>query len=201
MIKSIVAATVLLASMTGCAQESYGNSYQVILDPTFSAEDTTAALDAIASWEAISNNLLHLTPVIGVGGECAGKPAAHTICVHTSDQATIQAMGGASGFVGFTKRESNDAASIYIPVSKDIGYSQVQMTTIFAHELGHAFGMAHISDIGKGVMFPGFGGATALPTCVDYAQLVSLRGGESFDNNPVCTGKDTSYTIDNTPGN
>src|ERR1700678_3588754 len=173
----IAVVSVLLATMTGCAHETYGNDYTVILDPTFSAEDTTSALDAISAWETISNNLLHLTPVIGVGGECAGKPAAHTICVHTSDQATIQAMGGASGFVGYTKNESNDAASIYIPVSKDIGYNQVQMTTIFAHELGHSLGNSHIRELGIGVMFPGFNGATPLPTCVDYQQLVDLRGG------------------------
>lgn len=195
----IAVVSVLLATMTGCAHETYGNDYTVILDPTFSAEDTTSALDAISAWETISNNLLHLTPVIGVGGECAGKPAAHTICVHTSDQATIQAMGGESGFVGFTKNESNDAASIYIPVSKDIGYTATQMITIFAHELGHSMGMKHTTDATSNVMYPGFSYAAALPTCNDYEQLVDLRGGDSFVSNPVCP-HGGSYVIDNTPG-
>jgi hypothetical protein len=192
--------TLLLSVGCGAPQESYGDDYKVIIDPNFSAEDTTALLDGITAWETISNGLLHLNPVIGTGGECSGKPAAHVLCVHTSDVATIVRLGGESSFVGYTQREDNDGASLFIPVSKDVGYSAAQMTIIFSHELGHCFGLSHIKELGIGVMFPGFNGATALPTCVDYAQLTSMRNGASFNDNPVCKGKSTSYTIDDTPG-
>jgi hypothetical protein len=179
--------TILLAlslfALTGCAQQ-YGDHYKVVIDPSLGPVNIQATLDAVDSWVAVTDGALSFDVSMATPGECNGSLEAHRVCIYAETTAQFEALEAEEnlhGLLGLTFREHYDGANVWIPTTIDSGYDVGQMTTIIAHELGHAFGLGHTTDAHSGVMYPGWSHVAPLPTCSDLAQLMSLRGQSDID--------------------
>jgi|HubBroStandDraft_5_1064220.scaffolds.fasta_scaffold08865_7 hypothetical protein len=180
--------TILLAlslfALTGCAQQ-YGDHYNVVIDPSLGPVNIQATLDAVDSWVAVTDGALSFEVSLATPGECNGSLEAHRVCVYaetTAEFKALESQQGVSGDYALTFREHYDGANVWIPTTIDSGYDVGQMTTIIAHELGHAMGLGHTTDAHSGVMYPGWSHVAPLPTCSDLAQLMSLRGQSDIDD-------------------
>jgi hypothetical protein len=203
--KRLLMVSVALA-VSGCSwgDIQYSNDYQVLIDPTFDAEDQTAIVNAIQSWEDISDKQFSFKLSIIQTGQCVGKPSifddplqAGQICIRPATVAFLVANGGEgknnSDWIGVTFRNQYDNTSmIYIPLSRDTGYNLTSMTTIMGHELGHALGCGHTTARTANVMFPYLNGQAKLPTCNDLAQAMHDRNQIDVDQSCPQGG---SYTL------
>jgi hypothetical protein len=197
---------VTIVGMTGCLSFGpvYSNSYSVLIDPTFDAEDQTAIVNAIQSWEDISDKQFSFKWSLIQPGQCTGKPSlfddplqSGQICIRPTTVAFLVANGGEgknnSDWIGVTFRNQYDNTSmVYIPISRDMGYDISIMTTIISHELGHALGCGHTTARTANVMFPYLNGQAKLPTCNDLAQAMHVRGQSDIDQSCPQGG---SYTL------
>jgi hypothetical protein len=180
--------TILLAlslfALTGCAQQ-YGDHYNVVIDPSLGPVNIQATLDAVDSWVAITDGALSFDVSIATPGECNGSLEAHRVCIYAETTAQFEALEAEEnlhGLLGLTFREHYDGSNIWIPLTDNYGVGG--MTTIIAHELGHAMGLGHTTDATSNVMYPGWSHVAPVPTCNDLAQLMSLRG--QSDTNTSC---------------
>jgi hypothetical protein len=189
------------ALVIGCTwgDIQYSNSYQVLVDPAFEAEDQTAIGNAVQAWEAISDQQFTFQVSLIQSGQCTGKPSTFNdplqfgqICIRPATVDFLEA-NGIDGKIGVTFRNQYDNTSIiYIPTSRDVGYDTATMTQIIAHEIGHALGCGHTTARTSNVMYPSIGGGAPLPTCNDLAQAMHDRNQSEQDQSCPQGG---SYTL------
>jgi hypothetical protein len=186
-LKAGVAVGALLLMPLGCVAptEHYGDHYTVSLDPALPTAYQSDAVAAVESWEAITGNATRLDVSVGLPGDCSGIPDPGHVCVFASSTAEIAATGGPSD-LAFTRRWTSDGSDTYLPLDRMAALTDVQVTTVMAHELGHAMGLMHTTPATSNVMYPEWDHVATLPTCNDYAQWSDLRGPESFATNPAC---------------
>jgi predicted Zn-dependent protease len=151
---------------------SPGYTYSVVIDPTFSSEDKAAIIAGLNSWEHITDGAFSVASISY--GACNTND--NQICFVPSNEAQIDMIRGSQigDIIGFTYRTySNDNSTIYIPLDRTVGFSPDTMTTIFAHEIGHALGLSHTQE--GTVMCYEAGCDAPLPTCNDYQQWKDVR--------------------------
>lgn len=173
--KLLTGLPLLLIALTACAQE-YGLDYTVYIDPDFPAEDQGAGVQAVAVWENALGKDIHLSTGIRKC-EASDFPLYTTkrmICIQPCSVEWINRQTDEYAVGATIRKGDNDSSNVYIPVLRDTGYSSATMTQILAHELGHAFGLAHIS---QGLMFWSIDtdNSSATPTCGDMSQYLDLR--------------------------
>jgi hypothetical protein len=177
----------LFTLLAACTFAPPGYDYHVVIDPAFPTEDVQAIHTAIEAWQTILDG--HLSVSYDNTGTCG---TTKTVCIHTSSQAAIVALGGEPGYIGFTDHHNYvfDSSDIYIPLSKDAGLDTTLMTQVLAHEFGHVMGLSHVES--GPLMCANQGCAATLPTCGDYAQWAELRG--TWEGNASCPCGGT-YTL------
>ncbi len=180
--KHVIATLTTVLLLIACSTSPhFGDSYTVIIDPSFDETDAASFPIALQSWEALAAGHLHFTSRVAKPGDCSSdKPGQ--ICIIAASLAEVGANdnGSGTGWLGFTNINDNGGSHIYMSVSNDTKFSTDQFATIVAHELGHAMGLAHTLPTTFTVMLPGWyseGKPNApLPTCNDYAQFADVRG-------------------------
>jgi hypothetical protein len=172
------------ACVMGCSV-SYGNVYEVRIDPAFTAGETALVLESLDNWEHAIESVRgdgYLTFHVTVG-TC--NDDWHEICVVPSTRAILDAMGAGPTNLGYTlHNETFDRGTSYLAVDKlhyapnadgtpaDINVAA--FTTCTMHEIGHAMGLAH--EANGNVMSAKYPNASHQLTCLDVSQYLGLRG-------------------------
>jgi hypothetical protein len=183
----------LLVLMTVGCQAPPSWNYIVTVDTAFSPDFVSAVVDAASNWQSMVGERLTLT--FNFGGVCSGD--GNEICVHASTHQAIVAMGSngsTSNDLGLTETYPSGHADIYIPVAGEETDTPSFKAEIIGHELGHAFGLQHITS--GNLMCAGAGCAVPLPTCSDIAQFMSIRisSGWGWQGNKSCP-KGATFTL------
>lgn len=155
--------------VTGCAADSSGSIEGIVFDPcapvvllpagNTTNDELTSIDEGLALWDPVAD--LHVTR-----DEGSDAPVL-----------SIQFEDSAPFFHGIYLPETAD-----IVVNRRLGESPERAVTI-AHELGHAFGLPHVSpDERPSVMNPG--NVTLAPTAADAEALSALWGRCSSASGP-----------------
>jgi hypothetical protein len=180
--KAIIALSAILCAVsTGCnAAPLPGNDYTVFITPNIPDTMATDTLAALESWSAVVPDL-HYNVVYGIpSGNCS-----HCITITAATTAWIDASFHydceSDQCIGFTIRDDNSDSAIVYGGENLNPYTQLQMVR---HEIGHAFGLVHPSDLTKNiqVMCPSTACASFAPTCIDALNWYAIRS----ENIPVC---------------
>jgi Matrixin len=165
-----------------------GTHYNVYIDPGFTPDQQQGVLQAMEQWTKVIPSL-QLTPFLG---NCSGIHT-HEICIHPSYQ---DADNGTELGVTFTKPGPGTKGTtggggtgvdggeiwLYIPsIQDDVSNHPQVFTQTATHELGHAMGLLHHTDV-PCIMYPFINSTdaqgayeTTYPTTDDVEQWYYVR--------------------------
>jgi hypothetical protein len=189
---SLILAACIALITTGCHART-GNTYRVIIDPNFSAENQELARSAVATWRSALGDELNIWSV--EVGEChaSGSPGRE-LCIHASTGAWLTSqfsynVPGVHDYALTWRDVDNDSADTYVAVDLISGQSLQRSVT---HELGHAMGLQHTQP--GTLMFWFMNADEALvPTCVDKLQWHQLRGMNTTDDSSCPATTQVTY--------
>ena len=174
----------LFVALTGCSP-MYGDSYNVMVNEQFTAEQRSDIVTALSRWQVAAQQY-NLRFTVSWGSE-PDYFADHTFSIYPSTLLQLHNRWGGD-IVGYTLRDDScDCGQMYY--ATDIG-NVTEWQVMIAHETGHSLGLVHT---GPGtLMYPGFGpnNPNAI-TYKDLQQFAHLRGERIvLDDTPVSVTHD-----------
>jgi hypothetical protein len=166
--KSIVAVALALGC-AGCAGEEHGDTFQIVIDPAFSAAQQAQIIAGAGDWLGKIPELSVSSIVIA---ECFGGQVAGRICFHP-----IAALPIPAGICGYSHVSSTFEGVTCHPGNGGDIYVWTGVPTFLLaaeHEMGHAMGLSHEGT--TNLMSAEYDGFTLGADCNDIAQWYTVRG-------------------------
>lgn len=128
---------IVASLVVGCGKPTPGDSYTVLIDPTFSTDERAGIDTSIQDWRT------HVPVTFNIVAMSCNDLTPGVICVRAVDHAEVLRRANPPMPTAWscTHRSDNDGSIVYLDSTRYQGQDAWKQNV--THELGHAMGLAH----------------------------------------------------------